>query len=188
MDDFGVMVKGNEQFDQHEMVGYFNGKDQMPPIVQPEADLTVTGQNWFAEIQQKMYDHFPDSNIPLSYREHDSLGVPPSRAVILTRDLDPQSLTPEDVVGKTATPEIGRVTVTYQVPYRALRDYSRLKAEVGNFASQNNAVPANYTEFLGWYFKYPPYGTYRVNLKYVLPGTTAPTSSPIVDILYGTTQ
>ncbi|NUQ23093.1 MAG: hypothetical protein HUU34_04015 [Saprospiraceae bacterium] len=96
IDDFGCAVSGNELFDVFDQDGYFNGDDQIKPIIRPEADLNVTQASWYNSIiYPYMYQHFPApaQGITLSWRNPAILGNVPAKAVWLQQEATPHRLT-----------------------------------------------------------------------------------------------
>lgn len=184
IDDFGVFVKGREPFDLFEQDGYYNGHDQIKPLIRLEADLRVTGQNWFNEhIFPFMYQHLPQRpEIELDWRNPRELGDVPTQAVFLRQSIDPVKLEESDKSnGRFSIPN-PTTNLVYHLPFTMYRDYFEYKNDVGNFATRNANMSPALSNFLKGHFILPLSGNYRVIMKYVLPGEDAGSSTRVVSI------
>ncbi|NUQ23092.1 MAG: hypothetical protein HUU34_04010 [Saprospiraceae bacterium] len=61
-------------------------------------------------------------------------------------------------------------SLNYRIPYHMIFDHFDYKNKVANYSATHPNMPQAWTNFLQGNFIYPPFGTYRVVLKYVLPG------------------
>ncbi len=188
INDFGVFVTGNELFDLFDQDGYYNGDEQVAPLIQPEADLNTTPGNWYNNtIYPYMYQHFPAAaqNITLSWRNPAILGNVPSKAVWIEQTEDPHKLTPENIEsGITAIPQ-PITSFVYKLPYNMLFDDFDYKHKLNNYAALHPNLPQAWVNFMQGTFQYAPFGNYRVQLKYHLPGNPTPNSQIPVTIFYG---
>lgn len=188
INDFGVFVTGSELFDLFDQNGYYNGDTQVAPLIRPEADLNITANNWYRDsINPYMYQHFPApaQGITLSWRNPAILGNVPSKAVWIEQTDTPHRLTQEDIDTRTAAIPQPVTTLAYKLPYHMLFDDFDYKHKLSNYAVLNQNLPQAWVNFMQGNFKYAPYGTYRVLLKYYLPGSNTPTSQVPVNIIYG---
>ncbi|HRF38388.1 MAG TPA: hypothetical protein PK198_06355, partial [Saprospiraceae bacterium] len=193
INDFGVFVTGNELFDLFDQTGYDNGDTTLAPLVQPIADLSVTGGNWYNNsVYPYMYQHFPAAaqDITLSWRNPAILGDVPAKAVSIYQLDTPHRLTEEDVQTRTAIIPQPVTGLAYQVPFNALFDSFDYKHKVLNFmaSNPNTALPAAWINFVQGNMQYPPFGTYRVKLEYRLPGINTLTSQHTLNLIYGTSN
>lgn len=193
INDFGVFVTGNELFDLFDQTGYDNGDTTLAPLVQPIADLSVTGGNWYNNsVYPYMYQHFPAAaqDITLSWRNTAILGNVPAKAVSIYQLDTPHRLTEEDVQTRTAIIPQPVTGLAYQVPFNALFDSFDYKHKVLNFmaSNPNTALPAAWINFVQGNMQYPPFGTYRVKLEYRLPGINTLTSQHTLNLIYGTSN
>ncbi len=186
VDQFGIYVEGNEFFDEFDQEGYFNGHDDVAPLIQLEADLTATPNNWFnTTIAPMMYDHFPQSQVELSWRDTEEYGEVPSFAVFLNQNATPHRLTEDDKLNGSASVPLPVTGVIYDLPYNMIRDYFEYSQDVADYIVDNNNVPQYMLDFNGWSFIYPYYGDYGVKVRYVLPGTDTPNTERQLTIPYG---
>ncbi len=188
INDFGVFVTGNELFDLFDQDGYYNGDSQVAPLIQPEADLNITPGNWYTNtIYPYMYQHFPApaQNITLSWRNPLILGNVPSKAIWIEQTEDPHKLTQENIDNGTAPIPQPVTSLAYKLPYHMLFDDFDYKNKVSNYAALHTTMPQAWVNFMQGTFQYAPYGNYRVQLKYHLPGNSTANSQIPVTIFYG---
>jgi hypothetical protein len=192
IDDFGKVVLPAERMDVFDLEGEQLGAKNIGPLVRGEANLGVTANNWYnTHPKPNMYDRFPHpaTGIDLLWREKESLGHPPTRAI----DVRQQSGLPltrltdfsvsSGIVG--GSPE--DIQLNYHAPYVMYKDFIDYWNLVGNYAT-NNPLPPDLQSFYNWNFIYPGYGNYEVRLQYFLPGQTTPNSSFTIQLPYDVLQ
>ncbi len=190
---FGTFISGQELFDRFDQDGFHNGDTTVAPLIRPVADLNVTAGNWYnGSLYPFMYQHFPvpSAGVVLSWRNPAVLGQVPNRAVQLYQMATPHQLTDEDIQTRAFSIPQPVSGLSYQVPYHALFDSFDYKHKVLNYAAANpNAnLPAAWINFVQGNMQYPPFGTYRVNLQYRLPGLNTLTSQYTLNLIYGTSN
>ena len=188
INDFGVFVTGSELFDLFDQNGYYNGENQVAPLIRPEADLNTTPNNWYNNvIYPYMYQHFPapSQGITLSWRNASTLGNVPAKAVWIEQADEPHKLTPTDIESGAATIPQPITTLAYKLPYHMLFDDFDYKNKLSNYAALHPNLPPAWVNFMQGTFQYAPFGNYRVLLKYHLPGNSTPSSQIPVTIYYG---
>ena len=184
---FGAVLNGNEYFDLFDQDGYNNGGQNISPLIQPVADLSVTGNDWFnSKMAPNMYNHVPvPPSIALDWRDPAEYGEVPSKAVFISQGGTPHRLTEDDVLAGTANPPLRNTVIVYQLPYYMIMDYFEYQQDVAGYYVTNPSMSKELVDFLNWGFAYPDYGNYRVRFEYTLPGQSTPTSSVDLDLLYG---
>ena len=184
---FGAVLNGNEYFDLFDQDGYNNGDENVSPLIQPVADLSVTGNNWFnSKMAPNMYNHVPvPPTIALDWRDPAEYGEVPSKAVFISQGGTPHRLTEDQVLVGTANPPLRNTVIVYQLPYYMIMDYFEYQQDVAGYYVTTPNMSKELVDFLNWGFAYPDYGNYRVRFEYTLPGQSTPNSSVNLDILYG---
>ncbi|MEL6835481.1 MAG: fibronectin type III domain-containing protein [Bacteroidota bacterium] len=188
IDRFGVYAAGNEYFDEFDQEGYFNGDEDIPSLIQLEANTDITADNWFNNtVGDIMYDHFPqEPGMVLSWRDTDILGETPTRAVTLEQNATPHRLTEDDKLNGTAAVPLPQTGVVYDLPINIIRDYFEYAQDAADYIVDNSVVPDEIIELDEWSFIYPDFGDYGVQVRYILPGTTTPSTERQLIIPYGT--
>ncbi|MEO0874318.1 MAG: hypothetical protein AAFY48_06895, partial [Bacteroidota bacterium] len=188
IDRFGVYAAGNEYFDEFDQEGYFNGDEDIPSLIQLEANTDITADNWFNNtVGDIMYDHFPqEPDMVLSWRDTDILGETPTRAVTLEQNATPHRLTEDDKLNGTAAVPLPQTGVVYDLPINIIRDYFEYAQDAADYIVDNSVVPDEIIELDEWSFIYPDFGDYGVQVRYILPGTTTPSTERQLIIPYGT--
>ncbi len=185
---FGVFLQGNEYFDVFDQNGYHNGDRNVSPLVQPIANLTITGNNWYNRtIKPMMYDHFPiKPDITVSWRDPSIVGDVPTKAVAITQNATPHRLTDDDKATMATTIPLPVSSLQYDLPIHMIKDYFDYNQEVADYVVDHDVIPSAIAAFNTWTFEYPEYGNYGIDLQYVLPGETIPNTVKPVTIYYGT--
>jgi hypothetical protein len=179
-----------EIFDKWEMVG--NSSNQQP-LVQAAA-LNGVGENpWYATYGgPNLYNPYAVSGLGLQWRttptgllySDEASPVVPSRAVRLSSGEASNTLElTESMSDKPSlTPIAGKVNINYFVTSVAYRDYQELRNKIA-YQYFNTPIPTDIAPIFNNSFSDIVSGTYKVSLRYVLPGKTAPNSSVTIDII-----
>lgn len=189
INDFGVFITGAELFDFFDQTAYYNGDENIAPLIRPEADLNVTPGNWYnSAIFPYMYQHFPApaAGIAPTWRNAAVLGNVPRKAVWIEQIEPPHRLSPEEAQSGMAIVPQPVTSLVCKVPYHMLFDDFDYKHQVGNYAATHPGMPQAWVNFLLGNFTYAPFGNYRMTLRYQPPGEAQPTSSVNVNLYYGT--
>ena len=134
-----------------------------------------------------IYDLYPyDSDIEISWRSTDLIGVKPLKGVRLENSIDNFLLTEEAVASGRAPATNGTVLVGYFLSYYAFWDYNDLLNQVSAkyFESWNSRPEGvkrlmaahSYTDLLE--------GSYPVDISYTLPGATKPNYTTQISIKF----
>ncbi len=186
MDEFGVYYSSSEYFDEFDQIGWHNGDEQIKPLIYAEADLNVTGDNWYNQlIFPYMYQHLPSGSLQVTWRSPtEELGVIPVLAAGIYQNGEPQRLTEQEVSNNALNPQEPITGIKYTVPYRMFMDHFEFKNAVNHYAV-NNSLSPGLENFLNGNFVYPKYGEYKLKLHYRLPGSESIHSTTEIMIPYG---
>ena len=185
MDEFGVYFRSSEYFDVFDQVGWHNGDEQVQPLIYSEADLNITGNNWYHQlIFPYMYQHLPSGSLQVSWRDPKELGTIPILAAGIYQNGDPQMLTEQEVLNGALDPKEPITGIKYTVPYQMFMDHFAFKNEVNQYAVSNQLTPG-LRNFLDGNFIYPQHGEYKLKMHYRLPGKEQINSTVEVMIPYG---
>lgn len=185
MDEFGVFYQSTEYFDEFDQLGWHNGDEQIAPLITAEADLSITGGNWYNQlIFPYMYQHLPTQALPVDWRDPQELGEIPVLAAGIYQTGTPQRLTDQEIVSRSISAESPRTGIRYRVPYQMFLDHFEFKNAVNNYAVNHNLSPG-LTQFINGNFIYPKYGQYKLKLHYRLPGSDQINSTVEIIIPYG---
>ncbi len=188
IDIFGMDIEGQEKFDQFELEGYHNGDDNINALIAVEADLLNTANSWGDSINIMMYNHVPNSDIPMNWRDQEILGAPPIRSIPLSQQFDLQKLTAADVQANFVTLHEFRTKAVYKVPWQAYKDNIQFRPLVATYIYNNQNYPPAYQNLVNWRYKFPEYGSYRALMHYILPGKDTPNSTYFLDFNYGSSN
>ncbi|MEM9929443.1 MAG: hypothetical protein AAF840_06475, partial [Bacteroidota bacterium] len=189
IDDFIAVIAPTEAFDEFDLGGEQVGNRDFGRLVRAEAQLSGTPQNWYGTHPgPNVYDRFAqNSTFSLDWRAPVSqLGAPPVRAIDLRQNAafpEPPRLTDDNVTGNFYDAQPQDIQLRYRLPFVMHRDHSNYWNQVANYSIYNTLTP-DLEAFLDWYFVYPYYGSYSVELQYFLPGKTTPNSTYTTSINY----
>ncbi|NIG56004.1 hypothetical protein [Chitinophaga sp. Cy-1792] len=177
--ELGYQYVSDELFDNNEV-----DADGNSHVLQMEALLD--DNVWYKEnIYPMIYNGYPlqpsgtgATPLTITWRRPETLGIPPVRAVYIRQVSTGLNLTPGGQTQYT-----GVSGFVYNLPYVIDRDYSELRNRMAN-------------DIYGRLWEYPagkdvllltPYaqlrkGDYKIQIKYVLPGTNVITSTRIITI------
>ena len=187
IDDLGLYLSANEGFDKYDMHGYFNGEEDVKPLIAMDADLAITGQDWYnTQVYPHMYQLLPTPQVQLSRRDPVVLGPVPVRA-LRTFQFEPYwepELTDEDIATNSWNFPPQTVGMRYQLPYNMILDDFDYREQIA-IEYYGQPIPPDLVDFYNGSFPYPQYGTYRFRLRYQLPGQDAGAVARELDIEYG---
>jgi hypothetical protein len=168
----GTTSYGPEFFDGSEFVSSAYDQDK---LVQLEAD--VAGNSWYENlIYPLVYEGYPlNSKVVIRNRTKDFLGLPPLKSVYLRQSPSQRMLTNESILaGSDVSEQPVAMGVIYNLPLEMYRDYLDLQATAANLSvSESNART---DKLLLEPFPVLRQGSYKINLKHVMPGTRKVTS------------
>ena len=144
-------------------------------MIQIEANLS--GNNWYENfVYPLVYEGYPfNSKLVLRNRQSEPLSLPPTRSVYMRQNPSQRVLTNESILaGSDIAAQPVAMGVIYNLPQEMYRDYLDLQATVANL-SVSESTPRT-DKFLIQSFPSLQQGSYKINLKHVLPGTRKVTS------------
>ena len=176
--ELGTTVEG-EGFDRFEFVDSDYSKN---PLLQFEADLTNNA--WYENsVFPLIYQDYPiNGAIRLTRRPPDYLNVPPVRSIYLRQIPNDVWLSPEAAMNGSFSWPTNRAAVIYNLPLEIYRDYLDLQASCANLSISKSSSRTD--KLLITPYPALPQGTYKVKIKYQLPGINKVTSEKIVTINY----
>lgn len=190
IDDIGFNVNAPEGFDKFDLHGYFNGEEDIAPLLYLEADLDVTGNNWYYNHPYPfMYQHLPTAAIQLTHRDPNVLGQVPVRAINFKQfdGYNNVELSEENIATNSWSFPPQLIELRYKLPYYMLIDYFDYKNNIVNYY-YNQAIPTDLQPIVTDFFVYPNMGDYRLKVKYKLPGQSPGAYQRDYDIHYGTSN
>ena len=190
IDDLGLFLDAGEGFDKFDMRGYFNGEEDILPLISLEADLNVTGQQWYnSQVYGHMHEHLPTALIQLTWRDPAVLGLIPTRAMKTAQyaPYDSPELSDDDIANNTWDLPAQTVIMRYQIPYNLLLDDFDYRERIA-IVYYNQPIPPQLLPFYNGLFPYPEYGTYRFKVRYRKPGQPTGPTVREMDIDYGTSN
>ena len=170
-------ISGVEYMDMAELKGINN----MPPMIQLEANLE--NNNWYHNyIYPLVYADVPF--VPGMNISDKSLGVPPVKAVYLEQDNEDQIVTEDDVIRGYSVNAPTSAEFSYQLDYYIKKHYIELQAQTANYIRTDAKLLTPRMR----YILENPYPVikkeyYRIDFKYVLPGTDKVTTTRYINIL-----
>jgi hypothetical protein len=176
--ELGSTYTGEETFDLREAV---NGSD-VDRLMQFEAILE--DRPWYTEeVYPLVYKNYPlDEDLKITYRNTDSLGITPVKAIRLRQYPKMISLKDGEISNYLAegTPTEG--AFIYNLPYFIDKDLYHLQNKASNKYADVSPLPAGVAALLEGTFPVIKAGVYRVKVKYVLPGQNEPSSETEIGI------
>jgi hypothetical protein len=177
VDELGTNLKGNEYFDKFEL-----GAEQGKGLVQLEADLTENA--WYRDVIYPItYQGYPIHGKGTISRNSNILGLPPVKAVYLRQYPVDMMITPENGAAGTAnlaTPS--QASIIYNLAQEMYRDYVEIKNKCANLSVELFDEQVNRVILSDFPLTTP--GDYKVKVKYILPGNTAPNTEKTKIINY----
>lgn len=173
VDELGTTSYGPEFFDGFEYVSSAYDQDK---LIQVEADLTDNNE-WYQQLVYPLvYEGYPlNSRAVIRNRTKETLGLPPIKSVYMRQSPSQRKLTEESVLaGNDLSEKPFAVRIVYNLPLEIYRDYLDLQATVANLSVSESTERIN--RLLLSQFPVLRQGSYRINLKHLLPGTQKVTS------------
>jgi hypothetical protein len=186
IDQLIMEVQGPEEFDRAELKGFMTDANGVwiEPLISPQAVLNSTPLNWFDHIQDTLYDHVPNQQITIDWRDPQILYTPPVKAVKARTAVDAPRLTESNVLSNSVQLNNIFSTITYDIHYNSLLDRNELRQDVASYYSTQNTIPDFAQAIIDWDFPWPPFGSYGIKLNYTLPGQSTPSTSIPKTIIY----
>jgi hypothetical protein len=172
VNELGTTSYGPEYFDGAEVVSSAYDQDK---LIQLEAD--VIGNNWYENfVYPLVYEGYPfNSKVVIRNRTKDFLGLPPLKSVYVRQSHSQRLLTTESILaGIDVSEQPTAVGVIYNLPLEMYRDYLDLQATAANLSINESSTRTN--RLLLEPFPVLRQGSYKINLKHVLPGNRKVTS------------
>jgi hypothetical protein len=168
--ELGAYFNNAECFDAFELRGS-TGRNAVAPLIGFEAKLADVP--WYRDyIYPLVYEGYPlNGTFRLKWRNADSLGVVPVRAVYLQQTPGDRVLTPADLQNGSAGPIAGYALLKYNLPHYIEQDLADLQGQVANAYASGAAPTERLRKLLAQRFNKVTEGTYPVDIKYQLPGT-----------------
>jgi hypothetical protein len=155
-------IKDHEDFDLVELTG--NTYTENIPTISVEA---VLEDDYFKkDINPPLYSQYPlGGKYKITNRDSEEYGVPPVRALpINTSYLSSKELNTNKDWTRTSFP------YKYDLPLSYKEDWVDLQSQIANDYVKNPYLSENITQFLDENYKFIRQGTYKIRLKYRLPG------------------
>lgn len=188
INDLVLYATHDEVFDKFEINGYYNGDQQVKPLVYLEADLTQTGRDWYQQrVYPYMYSHLPTENIQLTYRDPEVLGMIPVKAVDLFQNEGEEEKILEPGEIRSGNAGFGAVNfgMNYRLPYVMNQDDMAYKQLAIRWFYKTANMPEAILNFYENVFPLPEPGAYRVRMEYRLPGKEEANSVKTFTLQYG---
>lgn len=168
--ELGIYFRGEEGFDKYEIEN-----EEGNALIQLSAD----GSNrWYNKLVGPLiYEPYPfHSNINISHRPIDFLGIPPFKAVDVTQEsYHIPLISGETVRLSQSASNMGRVV--FKLPYEMYQDYYELQQKCASVFSTHQPVTESAYKLLTSPFPSVLPDNYNIYLNYVLPGENAPLES-----------
>jgi len=174
----GARLSGDEFFDQYELLG--DKLNHTQALVQ----LRALQQNpWIqGQLIPKVYQPYPLDGIGLTWRNTDTLGVVPYKAVKLRQYPNNESLNPADPSSGPLRSSAGSSSIEYHLSAVSYYDmYYQKMAAASKLALHEHPHPDLFDYIMR---KHPsiPTGRYAIEMNYVLPGIQKVSSTYIFTI------
>lgn len=176
VNELGSNLTTSEYFDKYEIQGTKNSK----PLIQYEA---ILDNKWYTnEIYPLIYQEYPlAGKISVDWRQTDSLGLPPVRAIYLRQTPDNKLLEENEVTNGTFSPVSDYAAFIYNLSLITYKDYEDLRRKAAiEYTKGGNA---SLGKLLSSYYPILGSGKYKMKVKYVLPGTENATSEKEIVII-----
>jgi hypothetical protein len=161
-------MEGAEVFDKYEI----QRSEKFDRLVQFEADLS---NRWYSQFMGPLvYDGYPYADATVQHRPAELLGVPPVRAISLQQLNGGQLLTPAEVQNNMSMGTSRSSSIVNNMVFEVYQDYYELKQKAAYLSQWRNDAWIH--RMLGGGFRAIMPGTYKLNIRYVLPGTKETTS------------
>jgi hypothetical protein len=179
--ELGAYLNNAECFDAFELRGS-TGKNAIAPLIGFEAKLADVP--WYRDyISPMVYEGYPLSGtFRLKWRNADSLGVVPVRAVYLQQVLGDRVLTEADIAKGSAGSVTNYALLKYNLPHYIEQDLMDLQGQVANAYANGAAPTERLRKLLVERFNKITEGSYPIDVKYLLPGTGQATTIQSVTI------
>jgi hypothetical protein len=160
-------MEGPEVFDKYEI----QGAERIERLVQFEADLT---NKWYAAFNGPIiYAGYPYAGAAIEHRVANVLGVPPVGAIFLEQDASPL-LSSADVQNGILPGSVRSSSMVNNMVFEVYQDYYELQQKAA-YLAQFRDDPWIHRILTGRFQQIIP-GSYKVNIRYVLPGIKETTS------------
>jgi hypothetical protein len=172
--ELGYVINSQELFDEQEVDAQGNSK-----VLQFEAVLE--NNEWYQQyIYPYVYEGYPTSPyISITWRDLAGVGAPPVKGVYLRQT--PSGLSFQQDVAAQYTGLSGFV---YNLPHYIERDYLDVQSSIANAYARKNlpVLSDKQVHMISTPFTPISKGAYKLNVKYVLPGTGIVTSTKEITI------
>ncbi len=166
---------GNEFFDAFEFIETSGEKNK---LLEFQADLS--GNDWYQNlIFPLIYKDYPINGTIQLERKEEPLGIPPAKSVYLLQNPSDLKLTAS---GQPSNMAPGILAVVYNLPMEMYKDYQLLRALCANLSVTQQSPRSDYLILNS--FPYIREGVYKINIRYVMPGTGRVTSTTPFAINY----
>ena len=178
VDQLVYTIKNTELFDDYELNEYNK-------MLSMEADLSST--SWFHnDVKPYVYEGYPVNNaLKLENRDLNALGTIPVRAVYIRNNNNQTGV--KYIPGQAAA--TGDVSIVYNLANYMDGDYWEMKNKVGKIMANKvlkvvvgKNIPQPMKNMVNRQFTPLSNGTYKVKVKYILPGTGTVTSEKVIEI------
>jgi hypothetical protein len=179
--ELGTYLNNAECFDAFELRGS-TGRNAMIPLIGFEAKLADVP--WYRDyIYPLVYEGYPlNGTFRLKWRNADSLGVVPVRAVYLQQVPVSRILTEADISRGSAGPVASYALLKYNLPHYIEQDLVDLQGQAANAYASGAAPTERLRKLLAERFNKITEGSYPIDVKYLLPGTGQATTIQSVTI------
>ncbi|MBX9851398.1 MAG: hypothetical protein K2X86_06520, partial [Cytophagaceae bacterium] len=165
--ELGATVTGDELFDLAEIQGTM----ETAPLIQFEAVLT--DNNWYGNyIHPLLYQEYPMNNqIFIQWRQTNTLGVPPAKAVYIRQYPNDRQLESQDITSGSAELGTREAAFVYDLNFYMYKDYQDMQGQAANIYANKPVTNNRIIYLLSTPYPIIKQGAYKVQIKYVMPGT-----------------
>ncbi|MEO1049142.1 MAG: fibronectin type III domain-containing protein [Bacteroidota bacterium] len=164
--ELGATMSGAELFDKFEV----RGDDTTAPLIQFEAKLS--GNNYYTNyVFPLVYSGYPVGGFSIQWRNPNLLGVPPVRGIYFRQYPSDRILNEQEVLSGTGGYITNEGAIIYNLIHYYARDYQDLQGQVAGRYYNGGNINSRLRLLLESTFPKIRFGDYKVNVKYVMPGT-----------------
>jgi len=165
--ELGSTLIGSELFDKYEITG---DGDQIKPLIQFEAKLS--GNKYYEDyIEPLVYRDYPVDGFSVTWRDSKELGVPPVRGIYFRQYPSNKVLTQDEIAAGQGGYITDMGAIIYNLTHYYAKDYLDLQRQVASKYANSTLTNSRLIYLLETPFPKIRFGDYKVDVKYVMPGT-----------------
>jgi hypothetical protein len=164
--ELGSTLIGTELFDKFEVLG----DESTAPLMQFEAKLSgnVFYENY---IHPLVYKGYPVDGFSITWRDPNELGVPPVRGIYFRQYPSNKVLTEAEISAGQGSYITDMGAIIYNLTHYYAKDYLDLQQQVASKYANGAVSDSRLQYLLETPFPKIRFGDYKVDVKYVMPGT-----------------